>query len=177
MSDRRQYTVFNGDGEERVWEVETLADGSYRVWTPDGETLDVDAFSVGDNQLNFLCGRQSVEAAFVDGDQVMQVQIAAERHQIEVLNDRERRMRAVGGGGAAADNPELVSPMAGKVVKVVAEAGQSVDSGDPMVVVEAMKMENDLKAHRPGVVATIGVAEGDAVEIGDVLVTIEDESS
>ena len=174
MSNKRQYTVFDGE-EERIWEVETLSSGAYRVSTPRGETLEVDSFSVGDNMLHFLCDRRSVDVGYAEQAAGIQIHVEGERHHIEVLNERERRMRAVGGGGSAADAPELTSPMAGKVVKVVAEEGQSVETGDPLVVVEAMKMENDLKAHRPGVVASVAVAAGDAVEIGDVLVIIEDE--
>ena len=62
--------------------------------------------------------------------------------------------------------------MQGTIVKVVAEAGQQVDEGETIMVMEAMKMEQPLTAHRPGVVASISVAEGEAVSPGSVVAEI-----
>lgn len=174
MSDKRQYTVFNGDDEERNWEVETIGEGRYRVVTPQGERLEVDAFAPRDGRLHLLTDDGSADAVFIEDDGRVELQIGAEHHEVEVFNERELRMRAAGAGAVAGDSPELVSPMAGKVVKVDCEEGDFVSHGDPLVVVEAMKMENDLQAHRGGVVAGIEVQPGDAVEIGDVLVLIDD---
>lgn len=175
MSQRRGYTVFNGDDEERPWQVETISEGVYRVWTPDGRSLEVDAYAPDTNMLHLLCDKRSMDVGLTETKQGLQVHVGAERHSMQVLNDRERRMRAAGGATGAGQGPELTSPMAGMVVKVIAEPGAVVASGDPLVVVEAMKMENDLKAHREGVIGAISVDEGDTVEIGDVLVTIEEE--
>ena len=66
--------------------------------------------------------------------------------------------------------------MPGLVVKILAEPGQRVEAGAGLVVVEAMKMENELKSEGPGVVATIRVEPGQAVNRGDVLVTFESEA-
>ena len=174
MSDRRQYTVFNGDDEERSWEVETIGENRYRVITPDGESLEVDAYSPRDGRLHLLCDDSSTDLAFIEDSGRVEMRVGGEHHEVEVFNERELRMRAAGAGASAGDSPELVSPMAGKVVKVDCEEGDFVSHGDPLVVVEAMKMENDLQAHRGGVVDSIEVAAGDAVEIGDVLVIIDD---
>ncbi len=174
MSDRRQYSVFNEGDNERVWEVETIGDGQYRVTTADGRQLEIDAYSPRDGRLHLLCDRASVDVAFVEDSGSVELHIRGERHQVEVFNERELRMKAAGAGASAGDRPQLVSPMAGKVVKVDCEEGDFVSHGDPLVVVEAMKMENDLQAHRGGVVDSIEVAAGDAVEIGDVLVIIDD---
>lgn len=174
MNNKRQYTVFNGDDEERNWQVETIDDGRYRVTTPDGRTLEVDAFSPADDRLHLLVDDESVDAAFVRRGDTMQLQVHSERHDVEVLNERERRMRAADAVASAGGNPELVSPMAGQVVKIDADVGDVVDAGDRIVVVEAMKMENDLEAHRGGVIDSIEVEAGDSVEIDDVLAIIRD---
>jgi biotin carboxyl carrier protein len=63
--------------------------------------------------------------------------------------------------------------MPGKVVRLLVKAGDSVKSGDGIIVVEAMKMENELKAPAPGTVKEIRVAEGKAVSAGEVLVVLE----
>ena len=176
MSNKRQYTVFgDGEDEERSWEVETLADGSYRIHTPDGRIVEVDAYSPAGDQLHLLLEGRSVDVSFSEQPDGLQLQVDGERHTVEVFNQRELRMRAAGAGSAAGGSPELTSPMAGQIVKIVADEGQVVEAGEPMVVVEAMKMENDLKAHRDGVVADIEVEAGQAVEVGDVLLSIRDE--
>ena len=83
-----------------------------------------------------------------------------------------KRERAVG-GGAAASGPELPSPLQGTVFKIAAEQGQEVAEGDLILVIEAMKMENEITAHRAGKIAEIKVAEGASVNSGDVLAVIE----
>jgi biotin carboxyl carrier protein len=85
--------------------------------------------------------------------------------------------RAKLAGRAAAppkSGPQAVqSPMPGKVVKVLCAVGEEVKSGQGVVVVEAMKMENELKAPRDGKVKSVSVKEGQAVEAGQTLATLE----
>ena len=68
---------------------------------------------------------------------------------------------------------EIVAPMPGKVVRVQLEAGAEVEKGTGIVVVEAMKMQNEMKSPRAGVVVSIKVKPGDTVNAGDVLAVIE----
>jgi biotin carboxyl carrier protein len=68
---------------------------------------------------------------------------------------------------------EILAPMPGKVVRVQKEAGATVDKGAGVVVVEAMKMQNEMKSPRAGVVVSIKVKPGDTVNAGDVLAVIE----
>jgi biotin carboxyl carrier protein len=68
---------------------------------------------------------------------------------------------------------EVRAPMPGKVVRVHAEAGESVEKGAGVIVVEAMKMQNEMKSPRAGVVVSINVKTGDTVNAGDVLAVIE----
>jgi biotin carboxyl carrier protein len=97
-----------------------------------------------------------------------------ERWEVEVLDERTRHIRSLTGGG---DRPRpadvLKAPMPGLVVRVQAEPGQKVAAGSPLVVLEAMKMENELKAGSAGVVKAVRVAPGEAVEKGQVLVEFE----
>ncbi len=82
---------------------------------------------------------------------------------------RERKS----GGGASASSESLPSPLQGTVLKVAVEQGAEVAEGDLICVIEAMKMENEIVAHRAGKVTALNVAEGAAVSSGDVLATIE----
>jgi acetyl-CoA/propionyl-CoA carboxylase biotin carboxyl carrier protein len=75
--------------------------------------------------------------------------------------------------GGAANGQVLTSPIQGTVVRVAVEPAQTVQAGDLVCVVEAMKMENELVAHRDGTVTAVNVAAGEAVKIGAALATIE----
>lgn len=68
---------------------------------------------------------------------------------------------------------EITAPMPGKVVRVQIEAGAAVEKGSGLVVVEAMKMQNEMKSPRAGVVVSINVKPGDTVNAGDVLAVVE----
>jgi acetyl-CoA/propionyl-CoA carboxylase, biotin carboxylase, biotin carboxyl carrier protein len=83
-----------------------------------------------------------------------------------------KRERAAGGSGGASSE-SLPSPLQGTVLKVAVEQGATVEEGDLICVIEAMKMENEIVAHRAGKVTALNVAEGAAVSSGDVLATIE----
>ena len=167
------YFVINGE-EEEAFVVETLDDGRYLIQKPDGSEVTVDAFAPQPGRLHLLTDDgSSHDFAIRENDGDYHVMIRGIDTHVEVLNERQRRMREAGVGGRGNLGPELVSPMAGKVVAIPAVEGSDVEEGQVVVIVEAMKMENDLKAHIAGTVASISVEEGQAVEIGDVLVTIE----
>src|SRR5205823_3265962 len=92
------------------------------------------------------------------------------------LLDARRKLlaQAAARAGAPAEGPQSVrSPMPGKVVKVLVQPGDVVQAGAGVVVVEAMKMENELKAPRGGTVKQVRVREGQAVESGEELAQIE----
>ena len=72
----------------------------------------------------------------------------------------------------AAGSVQVTAPMPGKVVAVKASVGQAVKKGEVVLVLEAMKMENDIVAPEDGTIASINVANGDAVESGAVLATL-----
>jgi biotin carboxyl carrier protein len=97
-----------------------------------------------------------------------------ERWEMEVLDERTRHIRSLAGGG---DQRRAVgvlkAPMPGLVVRVQVQPGEQVAAGHPLVVLEAMKMENELKAGAPGIVKSVRVAPGEAVEKGQVLVEFE----
>ncbi|MEM7285336.1 MAG: acetyl-CoA carboxylase biotin carboxylase subunit [Actinomycetota bacterium] len=85
----------------------------------------------------------------------------------------KRRSAGAGGGGGSAGNGQIAVPMQGTIVKVEVEAGQTVEAGDTVVVLEAMKMENNIATDVAGTVSEVKVAPGDSVGGGDVVVVIE----
>jgi len=97
-----------------------------------------------------------------------------ERWEMEVLDERTRHIRSLAGGGDQRRAAGVLkAPMPGLVVRVQVQPGEKVPAGAPLVVLEAMKMENELKAGAPGVVKSVRVAPGEAVEKGQVLVEFE----
>jgi biotin carboxyl carrier protein len=95
-------------------------------------------------------------------------------HQFEIKISDPKRLRGAGAaGGAAGGAAEIKTAMPGKVVRVIAEQGAEIKQGDGVLVVEAMKMQNEMKAPKDGIVKEIRVAEGATVNAGDVLAIIE----
>jgi pyruvate carboxylase subunit B len=96
------------------------------------------------------------------------------RFDVEALDERTQAIRDMTGAAAAPTGPApLVAPMPGLVVRVAAAVGDPVQAGQALVVMEAMKMENELRASAPGRVKAILVAPGQAVEKGTVLLELE----
>jgi len=98
-----------------------------------------------------------------------------EIHEADVTDERTRHIRSLTGDGRKARGAgTLKAPMPGLVVRVQVEVGQEVAAGTPVIVLEAMKMENQLKAAAPARVAAVKVEPGQAVEKGQVLLEFAD---
>jgi biotin carboxyl carrier protein len=110
--------------------------------------------------MNLLMDGRSVEAGAVPQGDGYLIDVDGVNHEVSVVDPRKAALRAGAADGAAA----VRTQMPGRVVRVLVEAGAAVSKGQPLVVVEAMKMENELKAPRDGVVARLLVSAGDLVE-------------
>jgi biotin carboxyl carrier protein len=93
------------------------------------------------------------------------------RFEIEVRDPRRWSRQAAGRGADGVQT--ITAPMPGKVVRILVAAGDSVEAGQGLMVVEAMKMQNEMKAPRAGKVRALAAQEGVTVSAGDVLITIE----
>ena len=101
--------------------------------------------------------------------------VGGERVEVEVIDERTRQIEALTGRRpVVAASGGVVAPMPGLVVRVPVVEGQHVEAGAALVVVEAMKMENELRSPRAGVVRRVHVAIGQTVEKGALLVTVDD---
>ena len=87
--------------------------------------------------------------------------------------DPKRLRSAKGDDADASGKAEIKTAMPGKVVRILVAEGDTVQKGDGVIVVEAMKMQNEMKSPKDGVISKIKFAEGDTVSAGDVLVIIE----
>jgi len=156
----------------RVHEVEV--DGN-RV-TVDGVEIESQLAAVSGTPLyHLLLGGESwtVAAEPLEGVGRWALGMVGERVEVLVQDQRKSRSEPVGTKSQPAPGGGTVrAPMPGLVVRIEVAEGQRVDAGAGLVVVEAMKMENELRAPRPGTVQTVHVAVGQAVEKGASLVTL-----
>jgi len=93
-------------------------------------------------------------------------------HALELLDERRLRMRRAGGKFSLEGPQRIDAPMPGKIVRVMVKVGDKVEEGQGLVVVEAMKMENELKSPKAGTVTELSAQEGAAVESGAKLLVV-----
>jgi acetyl/propionyl-CoA carboxylase alpha subunit len=147
------------------------ADGCYRVRI--GETeWDVDARSTMPGIYSILIGGVSYVADVVDREGACVVEVGGEQYEITVEEQTRHIIRTRGGAGAEAGSRTLTAPLPGKISRVAVQPGDAVSAGDILLVIEAMKMENEFRAAAAGTVADVRVAAGQAVNAGDVLIVM-----
>ncbi|MEJ2678240.1 MAG: biotin/lipoyl-binding protein [Gemmatimonadota bacterium] len=163
-----RYYVTIGD---RTYEVD-LSD----VPRVDGEPLASELVTVPGTPVRHLLadGRSMTVVARRGEAGGWELYLAGERFDADVVDERTRAIRAMTGRGGGAGGPRPVrAPMPGLVVGLLVEEGQAVEAGEGVAIVEAMKMENELKAEAAGVVSKILVETGQVVDKGTVLVEFE----
>ena len=158
-----------------------LFDGEDAVELEIEKGADRISITIGERRLEIapLGASGSAGAAVIDGRPVrylaersgssVRVAVGGEAYEFELADGSSRQGVAHG-----TRNPETRSPMPGKVLQVFVKPGAKVDAGDPLLILEAMKMENVLSAEIGGEIAAVHVAPGDMVEPGKVLVVIRE---
>ncbi len=142
-------------------------DGRYTV-VLDGRPLEVDARETGRHFLSILVGGRSYEAGIEKRPGGYTVVLTDDVVAVDLVEAaRVAPARKVSGPA------RIAAPMPGKLVRVLVSPGQDVQAGQGLVVVEAMKMENEIKAPRAGRVKDVPAREGQAVDAGALLVVVE----
>jgi biotin carboxyl carrier protein len=143
------------------------------AWTCrlDGREIAVDAVLARPDVLSLRIGNQAYEVKCERVGNDQHVWVGSRRFAAEVRDPRSLR----GLARAADENGprKLTAPMPGKVVRVLVAEGSQVEAGDGILVVEAMKMQNEVKSPKKGTVQKITVKEGTAVNAGDILAIVE----
>jgi biotin carboxyl carrier protein len=157
------------DGKDYRLEL-NRADGAWSCQL-DGRAIDVDAVLARPDVLSLRIGNKAYEVKCerVAGD--LHLWVGSERFAAEVRDPRSLHSRA-----RAADDQgpkKLTAPMPGKVVRVLVREGDEVNPGSGVAVVEAMKMQNEIKSPKKGTIQKVLVSEGAAVNAGDVLAIVE----
>ena len=175
MSNAVKYFVEYG---ERLVEVEVLErEGDHARVRVDGREIDVDAIAVGGGELrSLLIDGESHRVSVREARDGLSVAYRGRVRDARVETERDRWIRSMRREGAAGSGPqELASDMAEIVVRLLVSEGDTVENGDPLLTIEAMKMENEIRAPSAGRVAKVHVGEKDTVLVGDKLVTLSGE--
>ena len=164
-----RFTALVGETAHAI-EVQLLGDGRFRI-AVDGREHIVDSRPTGQRSFSLLIEDAPAEVSVTSRGDEFQVVIGGRTHRLRLLDERARRRheRSAAGDGAR----EVRAAMPGKVVAVLVEPGARVERGQGLLVLEAMKMENEIGAPRAGSVTEIRVAPGQAVEAGELLARID----
>lgn len=157
-------------GKSHKIKLEALPDESYRI-DLDGMTYkgDVEALPGGAYSL-IIEGRQ-YELYLDEGPEGFEIELNGYRYPVELVDPRRR---AAGGGlGGKTGKIVIKSSMPGKVIKLLVEEGERVEANTGVIVLEAMKMQNELKTPKPGTVEKIHVVDGSKVEANAPLLVID----
>ena len=140
----------------------------------DGKPIDVDVVDVaGRAQLSVRVNGRVVDLTTEGTPPELGAVASGHRSYVRVESERMRSADQAKKGGAKGGDKAVKSPMPGRVVKVLVARGDAVQPGQGLLVLEAMKMENEVRAKAAGVVVEVHVATGAAVEGGAKLVTLE----
>lgn len=173
MSHRAQYEVSLCDATQELWVTRQGAQGTVER---DGVTYEIHAVGP-DEYLVRKAGAGQAHRVWVrlDGE-VPQVAWRGRSEKVQIISARDKALARAQGASASAGGGKLSSPMPGRIVSVLVKAGQSVKAGEPVIIVEAMKMENELTAPIEGEVTSIAVGPDQAVDAGQTLCVIEPAS-
>jgi biotin carboxyl carrier protein len=159
------------DQKEREIRLEDDVSGrNIREFQVDGAKATADCAEIEPGVYSILFGTRSYEVK-IEGQGVYFVAVDGRRFEIAI---RDPRRRVAGEGKISGGSSlQITAPMPGRVVRVLAFPGDAVQSGQAVVVVEAMKMQNEIRSPRAGLLKSLTVREGSSVAAGTVLAEVE----
>jgi len=140
----------------------------------DGVSYEVDFSPVGDQPVySLLLDGKSYDAHVYLDEDTWQVMCHGAMYSAQVEDEREKRLRAAMGGGVSGQEDfHLRAPMPGLVVSVPVHEGQAVEKGDVLLILESMKMQNELRSPRAGTISRLRVGSGDRVEQKETMLSV-----
>ena len=159
------------DGRASI--VELARDGDHWQISIDDRIVDADAVEIAPGIFSILLSGKSYEVrATPTPIGALTLQTAHQEFTAEVVDPRAWRGRRHG-TLEAEGRQQILAPMPGKIIRVLVQTGEKVEAGQGLLVVEAMKMQNEMKASRAGRVVEVRVRDGATVGAGDTLVVLE----
>ena len=153
-------------------EVEEVGKSLYRV-SVDGSEFLLDGKKTGRTNYSLIVDNRSFEVDIDVSEDDYRVLVDGRNYHIHLLDERRMRLGGVQAGIELQGRQRVSVPMPGKVVAVLVSAGDKVEKGQGLVIVEAMKMENEVRSPIHGEVKEVKVKTGDSLEAGATLLVVE----
>ncbi len=138
--------------------------------TIDGRQVEADAIRISRNSYSVLLGGKSIEVSVEEAASGLRLRANGREYQVEIFDPRSWRRRH-GAGIELEGRQQLIAPMPGKIVRVLVAAGQQVSAGQGLLVIEAMKMQNEIRSPKSGTVEKLA-REGQTVNAGEILAIV-----
>ena len=159
------------NGAQRRVEFTPSMHGAPRVtFTVDGRLVEADAIRISSGAYSIILGGRSLEVAAEETSSGLLMRVNEREFHVEIIDPRSWRR----GGGAGIElegRQQLIAPMPGKIVRVLVAVGEKVNAGQGLLVIEAMKMQNEIRSPKSGTVEKLA-REGQTVNAGEVLAIV-----
>jgi biotin carboxyl carrier protein len=164
------YDILINGTRRSVEVVSPLKEGLRMAAVIDGRSVMADTASISPGAYSMLLDGRSLDATVEEATDGLLVRINGREFKVEITDPRAWR-RGRGGSIELAGRQPLAAPMPGKIVRVLAAMGQQVEAGQGLLVIEAMKMQNEIRSPKSGTVEKI-VREGQTVNAGEILAVV-----
>ncbi len=158
--------------DKRTRTVELTREANRWSFMLDGDLVDADAVEIAPNSFSILLNGKSHEVRVTPTPTgTLTLQTGRQEFTAEVLDPRAWRGRR-SGALEAEGRQQVLAPMPGKIVRVLVQAGEKVEGGQGLIVVEAMKMQNEIRSPKSGTVERLLAKEGQPVNAGELLCVV-----
>ena len=152
-----------------------IGEASYELTESDVQNLDLT--STGDSEFHILQNNQSYKVKAIHTDfnnKTMTLEVNGNKYDLKIEDEYDQLVKKMGlSSGGSQKIKNIKAPMPGLILDILVEAGQAVEKGSQLLILEAMKMENVLKAEGEGIVKSIEVTKGAAVDKGQIIIEME----
>ena len=152
-----------------------IGEASYTLTESDVQNLDLT--STGNSEFHVLRNNQSYKVKVIHSnfnDKTMTLEVNGNKYDLQIEDEYDQLVKKMGlSSGGSQKIKNIKAPMPGLILDILVEPGQTVEKGSQLLILEAMKMENVLKAEGEGIVKSIEVDKGEAVDKGQVIIEME----
>jgi biotin carboxyl carrier protein len=153
-------------------DIEEVGSSVYRV-AVDGDEFLVDGKQTGQNNYSLIINHRSFEVDVDSSEDEYRVLVDGRSYHIHLVDERRMRLGGFQTGIQLQGRQEVTVPMAGKVITVLVSEGDRVDKDQGLVIVEAMKMENEVRSPIAAEIKEVRIKAGQSVEVGETLMVVE----
>jgi biotin carboxyl carrier protein len=155
----------------RLHNVELTHSGERPQWKIDGREVEADALEISRGRYSIIVDGGSFEVQVEESSTGLRVVADGYEYSVAIENPRElKKNRAAAAEAQGRQN--ILAPMAGKIARTLVQVGDQVQAGQGLVIVEAMKMQNEVRSPKSGTVERLGVVEGQTINPGDVVAVV-----